>query len=436
MPLQHTVHEIKLENGAEGLIINTPGATSVRYEVQFRAGNKYARDKSISQVAHIMEHMAFGANDRFDSMEEFSREFSKNGAYNNAYTSNIDMVYVSGAALMEWEKILDLQLLAITKPKFTQDSLEAEKGNVREELVGYANAHRRILWQEMAKRSGLDRWYDLHELSTIERVTLDDIKEHHSRTHTPSNMRFVLAGDLIDHKDKIIRMFESAFVKSGNRLDIESDSPKPAGLVRVERKDLPSVSFELQFIVNRNLTRSELRAMSVVSHILTGTFHSRIWGKARSRGICYGMGSWSNSNVTGTSEFALGGQVQPDNIEELMTLITDEIKRVAKKGITEDELDEAKEYRHGALQLGQDTVTSLVNWYENFYYDYGIVDSLEDMPELIDATTAKEVQGLVAEFIESDRMNFGVIGNLDESISKSVYNKIKDSLSEFKSNLR
>ena len=78
--MKHTVEEIRLKNGARGLLIDVPGATTMSMQFQFRAGNRYVKSKKIEQVAHIMEHMAFGANARFKSEHEFEFEFTKNGA--------------------------------------------------------------------------------------------------------------------------------------------------------------------------------------------------------------------------------------------------------------------------------------------------------------------------------------------------------------------
>ena len=436
MPLAHTVEEISLKNGARGLLVTTPGATSVRYSVQFRAGNCYVEDRSVSQTAHLMEHMAFGPNAEFASMEAFSREFSKNGAYHNAYTSGTDMVYSAGAALMEWERILRLQLMAIAKPVFTEESLVAEKGNVREEIVGYAGNHGRLLWQEMANRAGLDRWLDARELKTIDAVTLEDINRHYKKTHTPENMRFVIVGDLAAHRDTIIDLFEQTFpTQSHGRLPLPVDAPHGTDLVTITRKDLPSITFTISFFLNRTLTRAELRAVSVLTHILTDTFHSRIWGKARARGICYGMGSWISSEATQLTEFGLGGQVSVDNTAELFTLIADELVRTAREGITEDELIAAKEYRLGGLQMGTETTASLASWYMGYYYEMDEIDYVERMPELINATTVEEITTILREIIATDAWSFGVIGNIEEDQIRPQYTEFKRIIETFKKEL-
>ena len=91
--MKHTVEEVRLKNGARGLLIDVPDATVMSMQVHFRAGNRYVRDKEIYETAHIMEHMAFGANSKLRSQAAYEQEFVKNGAYHNAYTSDYSMVY-------------------------------------------------------------------------------------------------------------------------------------------------------------------------------------------------------------------------------------------------------------------------------------------------------------------------------------------------------
>lgn len=428
MPLQHTVEEIKLKNGAKGLLLYAPNTTTVHYDIQFRAGNEYVKHVDIGQTAHIMEHMAFGPNAKFATAEEFSQEFSRNGAYSNAYTGSIDMVYSVDAALMEWDRVLDLQLLSIGQPRFTEKILEAEKGNVHEELNGYANNHGRILWQTIMRRAGLDRWFDADEIERINPVKLSDIKEHHERTHRTKNMRFVIAGDLEKDRDAIIEKLEALPLAQGEQLPLPTDVAKATGPVHIFREDLPAISFAVYFFLNRELTRSELRAMSVLTHTLTGTFHSRIWGTARAQGICYGLGSDASSGVTGLSSLSLGGQVSEKNLGAVCELIIKELKDVRDNGITEDELTQAKEHRMGGLQMGTETVRSLVGWYADWYYEADVIDYLDTMPALIEGTTVQEIQTLVKEILSSGAWSLGVIGNVSEEVAAKYHTLIENEL--------
>lgn len=432
MPLKHTVEEISLDNGIKGLLVHVPDATSVRYTVQFRAGNYYVDRPEISQTAHVMEHMSFGPNEKFESLEEFSQEFSRNGAYSNAFTGSIDLVYLAGAALMEWDRILDLQELAISRPKFTEEVLETEKGNVREELIGYDGNHNRIVWQKIMRGVGLDRWYDKDELKTLGNIKLSDIESHFNKTHTLNNMRIVFVGDFSDgRREQVIEKLNKWRLKPGKLLELPKESVRPSdGLVYLKRPEIPNLGFNLYFFLNRILSRREIRAMAVLSYLLTGTMHSRIWGVARKRGICYGMGSWSNRNATGYTEFGIGGQVSYSNAKELFDLVIEQLRSVVDSGVSEDELARAKEYRTGAMQLSTETVASLASWYSDFYFDYGEIDYVDNMYELINGTTAEEIQNLAKEFITSGIWSFGAAGNIEESEIETHYQLFEEAFAE------
>ena len=419
MPLKHTVEELVLKNGARGLLINVPDTTAVGYGIAFRAGNSYVKSPDLSQVAHIMEHMAFGPNEKFPSLEEFSQDFTKNGATRNAHTGSIAIEYAVNAALMEWDRILDLQLLAVAKPIFTQQNLTSEKKNVREEITGYGNNHGRVLMQTIWKKAGINRWFDPDELKTIDTVTLQDIREHYGRTHTSENLRFIFAGDLAAHKDTIVEKLSTIELPKGQRLELPLDVARHVGPVHVHRQDMQSLAFNIRFFLNRELTRRELRAMNVLCYVLTDTLHSRIFGKARIRGLCYSMGSGYSTEPTQLSEFGFGGQVSEENASELIKLITSELVEVAKNGITQEELLAAKANKLGSMQMATQTVGSLISWYATDYYDNERIDSVDLMPALIDGTTDEEIRGLVREFINSGMWAFGEIGNISEDTTNA-----------------
>jgi secreted Zn-dependent insulinase-like peptidase len=171
MPLKHTVEEIILKNGMRGLLIDVPGTSVVSYEIHFMAGNYFSPSTDVQQTAHLLEHMAFGGTKKYPSQEEFSQVFSKNGAYQNATTFQYEMSYYADCAVLEWDRILDLQKMAITEPLLTEEVLKAEKGNVREELTGQANNRRRILWQKVMRAMGDEMFLDEEKVKTIDGST-------------------------------------------------------------------------------------------------------------------------------------------------------------------------------------------------------------------------------------------------------------------------
>ncbi len=399
--MKHTVEEVRLKNGARGLLIDIPGATVMSFQFQFRAGNRYVRNKDIYETAHIMEHMAFGANADYKSEHAYESEFTKNGAYHNAYTSDLSMVYVADCADFEWDRIFQLQRVAICQPKFNKEELEAEKGNVKSELTGYLNNHNRVLWPKIQQLLGEDVYTFWQRLQTIPNVTLADIREHHKRTHTAKNMCFVIAGKLKGRKSDIKRQLEEWELPEGERFTVPKDTLTSGNPTLIRRKEASNLTFGLSMTVPRELTDEEAEAMNCLDQILTGTMHSRIYGAARKKGLAYGV--FSDTSVGfHDSSWDFGGQVNLETSGALFDIIVRELKHVLNGKITEEELDAAKSYALGRYQMGAQTVAQISNFYTGRYFADGIVKDYEKVPDSIRKTTRECIVNTAREFVASN----------------------------------
>lgn len=399
--MKHTVEEVRLKSGARGLLIDVPGATVMSFQFQFRAGNRYVKSEEIYETAHVMEHLAFGANARFKSEHDFEAEFTKNGAYHNAYTSDMSMVYVADCADFEWDRVLELQRVAICQPRFNNEELDAEKGNVKSELTGYLNNHNRVLWPKVQQALGENILTFPQRLRTIAGVTLKDIKEHHARTHTANNMRFVIAGKLHGRKSEIRRQLEEWELESGERFDAPIDEFVSGKPTLIRRKEASNLTFAWSMIMPRELTDEESDAMNCLDHILTGTMHSRIYGAARKKGLAYGM--FSDTSVGfHDSSWDFGGQVNLETANALFDIIVREMKHVLDGKITQAEIDAAKSYALGRHQMGAQTVAQISNFYTNRYFADDIVKDYEKVPESITKTSLDCMIATAREFISSN----------------------------------
>ena len=295
--MKHAVEEVVLKNGARGLLIDVPGASVMSTRVQFRAGMIYARNKYVYEIPHVVEHLAFGANAKFRDEQAFEAEFTKNGAYHNAWTSDISVCYETECADFEWERIMELQRLSIVEPRFNETELKSEKANIRSELTGYMNDYYRLLWPRVQQAVGEDILALPERLETIRNIDLKDIREHYRRTHTAQNMLFIIAGDLKGRKKKIVGMLEGWGLRAGERFEVPRTELRASPAVSIRRKDASNITFGFSFVVPRHLEPVEVLAMNCLNHILTGTTSSKIFGTARKEGLVYGMGSSVASNT-------------------------------------------------------------------------------------------------------------------------------------------
>lgn len=422
--MNHTIEEVKLKNGARGLLIDVPGATVMSMQFHFRAGNRYAKNKDIEQVAHIMEHMAFGANARYRSESAFEAEFTKNGAYHNAYTSDFAMVYEADCADFEWDRVLELQRLSICEPRFNEKELEAEKGNVRSELTGYLNDHHRILWPRVQQLLGEDVLTYRQGIATINNVTLADIREHHKRTHTTRNMRFVIAGKLRGRKADLIRQLEGFELPEGERLEVPRDQLHGAKPSLIRRKDASNLTFGWTMSLPRVLDDEELDAMNALNHILTGTATSRIYGKARAKGLAYFVGSYSGSSFY-DSAWDISGQVNHDTAPALFDIIARELKAVLDGKLTDEEIESAKLFGLGRYQMGAQTVSQISSFYTHRYFADDCVKDYGKVPDLIRKVTREKIMHVAQEFVKADTWVLAAVSSDDKEEVIQLSDKLK-----------
>ena len=421
--MKHTVEEIRLKNGARGLLIDVPDATVMSFQVQFRAGNRYVLNKDIYETAHIMEHMAFGANEKFRSEHNYEQEFTKNGAYHNAYTSDYSMVYEAICADFEWDRILELQRLAITTPRFNADELEAEKGNVRSELTGYLNNHNRVMWPRIQQALGEDILTYNQRLKTIANIELKDIKNHHKRTHTLKNMRFVVAGKMAGRKVAIKEHLEGWQLETGERFVIPRDEPRKANPVLVRRKEATNLTFGWSMMIPRELNDEEVTAMNALNHILTGTMSSRIFGAARKKGLAYGIFSDTSIGFY-DSAWDFGGQVNVETAEKLFDIIVRELKKVLAGSISEEDLESVKSYSLGRYQMGAQTVGQVSNFYIGRYFADDFVRDYAAVPDSILAVTPDQLIETARQFFASNTWTLAAVTSEEKELLTKLYDKL------------
>lgn len=399
--MKHKVEEIRLKNGARGLFVDVPGATVMSFQFQFRAGNRYVLDREKYETAHVMEHMAFGANESYRSEHAYEQEFTKNGAYHNAFTSDYSMVYEAACADFEWDRILDLQRVAITTPRFNNAELDAEKGNVRSELTGYLNNHNRVMWPRIQQALGEDILTYNQRLKTISGISLKDIKEHHKRTHTLKNMRFVVAGKLHGRKRRIREMLEGWELEAGERFAVPNNEIKKANPVLIRRKEASNLNFGWSMSIPRELTDEEANAMASLNHILTGTMSSRIFGAARKKGLAYGVFSDTSIGFY-DSAWDFGGQVNLETAEELFDIIVRELRKVLNGNIDPTDIESAKSYALGRYQMGAQTAAQISGFYTGRYFSDDVVKDYEKVPAEILAVNQEQIVETTREFFAAN----------------------------------
>jgi predicted Zn-dependent peptidase len=389
--MKHTVEKIELAGGTFGLLIKIPTASVTNFYFSFRAGD-YLSPKDKWDTAHLMEHLVLGANKKFRVPANYFKEFTKNGAYCNASTGDYDMAYEAECADFETERILDLLCLAIEAPLFGNLTYLAEKSNVKEELRSLDNDH-------FSKLSiGLARAMGFHDLNFAEReqqlknIDLEDIKNHYKKTHTSSNLRFIVAGPIQKYKPAIIKRIKQLDLKVGNgRIDLVGDNLISLAKPLVQKNTaVNNIYYRWETVLDHALKPQEEYTWATLYGTLLGTLHSRIFGTARERGLVYGI-NYGKFRTKNNDTWWIGGQVLPENIEALFKLMAKELRAVARGQFSLQELKEAKQFVLGDFHRSVQTVGQLLSGYCNRLVFDDEVDEYDKVPERVKAITCQQI---------------------------------------------
>jgi predicted Zn-dependent peptidase len=424
--MRHTVTEISLHNGARGLLIHVPDASVMTFDFNFRAGEYLVRPDKW-EVPHLMEHVLLGANELIPKARDFQAELEKNGAYNNATTGVYDITYEAECADFEWDRILGLMLLAITKPLFLEEEFSAEFGNVEEEMAARSNNHFRRLSLEMRKALDLIAKTDAERLTLMKNVTVEDVRAHYARTHHTANMRFVIAGNLAPKRKKVINDLLEAIdlPNEAERFELPHERPKRVGHhpIYVPNDTVENIYFYIDTFAMRRLSDPETDALSLVNTMLTETLYSKILGTARERGLVYGMNS-GLSHTRSASNWWFGAQVSDKNAAALLKITVDELHKVLSGELPESEIDAAKQYALGRFQRGAQTVGGTAAGYAGRYFFDGVVEDYYRVPERINAIDKRQIIEVARAMFAENMWGFGVLGNCGEVFTHELETQI------------
>jgi zinc protease len=153
----------------------------------------------------------------------------------------------------------------------------------------------------------------------------------------------------------------------------------------------------------------------VASQILGGGSSSRLYTRVREeRGLAYSVyAQYATARLAGY--FLAGLQSENARIREALTVVREELGRLRRARVSEEELGRARSYLVGSFPLGMDTasdVSALLISIERF--DLGL-DYPARFSRAVSSVTADDVLRAVRTHWDPDGMSLAVVGNLREA---------------------
>ncbi len=423
--MKHIVSELKLKNQSSGLLVHIPDASVMTFEINFRAG-EYLVKPNKWETPHLMEHLLLGANKQIPKAREFHAEFEKNGAYNNAATNVYEVSYEAECADFEWDRILNLLILAITQPLFLEEDFNAEFGNVREEMTYRSNNHFRQLSLALRENYGLLAKTDKERLKLMSNVNLKDIIRHYQKTHTTSNLRFVVAGNLTpSRRDTITKVFgEIDLPKGEGRTPLPDELPKRLEEpLYIRNRTVKNLYFYVDTFLDRRLNDPETDALNLINTMLTETLYSKILGQARERGLIYDMSSgWGQTKLA--SNWWFGAQVLPANAPHLFAIMVEELTKVFKGNLKPQDIATAQQYSIGRFQRGAQTVGGTAAGYSGRYFFDDVIEDYYQVPKRIKSVTKNAIVDVANSLFKDNIWGAGFLGSCGLDLAREFQEQL------------
>ena len=310
---------------------------------------------------------------------------------------------------------LDLMADILTASTFPQEEIDRQKQSIiasikaREESPGDI-AQRRFA-AALYPQSPYGRPVEGTETS-VKALPQESLREFYQRFYRPNRAIISVVGD-ISHEEMTQALSQS--LRSWNKGDPRDKPlvPSTLGVTQVVRvnKDLTQANIILghQGVGREN---PDYYAIQVMNYILGGGgFSSRTMDSIRNeRGLAYSVYSYFSAE-RGRGTFELVMQTKNETAEEAIRLAQAEIRRIRDEPVTEQELNDAKDYMIGSFPLRLDTNRRVASFLAQVeYYQLGL-DYPERYGGLIRKVTREDVERVAKQYLQPEKLITVVVGN-------------------------
>ena len=426
--MKHSVEQLSLPTGSNGLFVDVPGSNVFYCQLRFRSGDLFCPEDK-PEIAHFMEHMSFMKNKEYANSADLMEDFEKNGAVMNASTGAQDVCYWFKSADFEWERLLQLLIMVLTTCQFESDSFETEREVIRDELTRRLTLYKQTLHFQMRRNlSGRDLSFQ-SRLKLLDNVQLSDLQGFYEQIFYINNLQFVFYGDLETKKDKIGQMLTSMNLPNENKQPIARYNFKftqPGEPVVVVEDFLKKIHFSLCFYKNSRLSPIEHASLKVVAEVLTGSLSAILTRPVREKGLSYGIGSYAD-NCKDHSSFTITTEMAEDKALDLFKVIAETIKLGLSGKISKEQIEVAKARLTGWFYNVESRSADLSKTYMNEYFEFDNVRKYPDfIVEQIKKVDKKQFDEAFKYVFSKDGYCLGLIGANVENYKKDLYQIIAD----------
>ena len=381
------------------------------------AGSRYETPDT-SGIAHFAEHMFFKGTENRPTARDIGSEIDGIGGEFNAFTGKEYTGYYVRCAGEHRSIALDVLVDMLRHSKFDAEEIDREKGVIVEEMNMYFDTPRDYIsgvydsllygdqplgWDIIGRKETV-RGRDPRHVPRLHRP-LVQARAHGCRSRREDRRR-------PRGRDRATarRPRASRDRRAGPRRGL---APTATARVKIHTKASDQAHLCLG-VPSYPLVHPDRYALQLLSTVLGTGMSSRLFTEVRERrGLAYYIYAINHSYTDAGSLFSQAG-VDIERIDEAITTIVAELRKIADETVPSDELEKARNVAKGRFVLQTESPHGLVMFGLRREVLEGEATEPEDVLAGLDAVTAEDVQRVAQDVIGGHGLNLALIGPFEQ----------------------
>jgi zinc protease len=356
--LASDAERVVLPNGLTVLVKEVYPTSVVSLSLWVGVGSVHEPDPAAG-ISHFVEHMLFKGTEK-RPVGRLAQEVHELGGYLNGFTSYECTCYWIVLPSRHFATALEIASDALLHPLFDDQECRREAQVILEEMRMYQDRPDYYCFEKLMALAFPRHRYGRPIIGTEEvvgRLSPEELRAHYRRYYRPNNMAVVVVGDI--EAGEALRQVEQALggIEPGpvERSRSEPEEPQ-TGMRRLDLEgDLSNAHLQAGFHIS-DLFSEEAYAYDLLSSILGEGRSSRLNQALRER-----LGLVTSISCSAFLEkdpglLVVEAVLPPDHLAPAEEALLAELEAVAVGGVSERELQKAKNMVEAHYVMGQETV--------------------------------------------------------------------------------
>ncbi|HVM17378.1 MAG TPA: pitrilysin family protein [Gaiellaceae bacterium] len=406
-----------LRNGIRVLTAPMPNAQSVSCFVMLAAGSRY-ETRETSGIAHFAEHMFFKGTERRPRSRDITTEIDSIGGEFNAFTGKEYTGYYVRCAADQRDVALDVLVDMLRNSKFDPEEIDREKGVIVEEMNMYFDTPRDLIGGVYDRLLYGDQplgWDIIGSKETIRSATRETFLDYVGRWYKPERMVVGVGGavgeGLEERLEELLGDIEPTATPQPEPVRIPSNGG-PQVHVHTKASDQAHLCLGVR---SYPIDHPDRYPLQLLTTILGGGMSSRLFLEVRERrGLAYYVFGLNNGYTDAGSLYAQAG-VDINRIDDAISTIAGELRRVAEEPVPPDELEKARNSAKGRFVLQLESPHGTILFGLRREVLEGRALEPQEVLDGLDAVTAEDVARVAQDVIGGNALNLALIGPFEDA---------------------